>query len=64
MNVTSNKWVFRTKFKADGSLDKLKSRLVARDFKKTTGVDYFDTFRHVTKQSTIRVLFIVATQFG
>lgn len=32
MNVVQCKWEFRTKFKADGSLDKFKACLVAKGF--------------------------------
>ena len=63
MHVITNKWVFRTKFKADGSLDKYKSRLVARGFQQHEGVGFFDTFSPVAKHSTIRVLFTIASQF-
>lgn len=37
MHVFSNKWVFRTKFKADGKLDKFKTRLLAKGFQQTLG---------------------------
>ena len=37
--VVHCKWVFRTKLKADGSLDKYKARLVAKGFQQTPGVD-------------------------
>ena len=41
MSIVQNKWVFRTKVKADGSLDKYKATLVAKGFQQIPGVDYF-----------------------
>ena len=50
------KWIFKRKLKSDGSIEKYKTRLVAKGFKQKKGIDYFDTFAHVTRISLIRVL--------
>ena len=55
MNVV-NKWAFRIKYKADGSLDKYKARLVAKGFQRTVGVDSFETSSPVIKPSTLQVV--------
>lgn len=60
MKVISNKWIFKVKTNADGSLDKLKARLVARGFEQFAGVDYLETFSPVIKSSTIRFVFFLA----
>ena len=39
----SSKWIFKRKRKVDGSIDKYKARLVIKGFRKTEGLDYFDT---------------------
>ena len=58
------KWVFRTKLKADGSLDKYKARLVAKGFQQTPGVDFFETLSPVVKASNIRIIFTLVVARG
>ena len=59
-HIIQSKWVFRTKFKADGTLDKYKARLVAKGFQQTPGLDFSETFNPVIKASTIRIIFTLA----
>ena len=49
-------WIFKRKLKQDGSIEKYKARLVVKGFKQRKNVDYFDTFAHVTRITSIRVL--------
>lgn len=53
MNVVGCKWVFRTKFKQDDILLRHKTRLVAKRFHQTLGLDFLDTFSPAVKASTI-----------
>ncbi|TXG73650.1 hypothetical protein EZV62_002229 [Acer yangbiense] len=64
MNIVGCKWVFRTKFRQDGTLLKHKARLVAKGFHQTPGLDFSDTFSPVIKASTIRVIFSIAISYG
>lgn len=53
-------WVCRVKTLANGSIDKLKCRLVAQGFSQVLGIDFVDTFAPVAKLATIRLLFAIA----
>ena len=58
--TVGSRWVYKTKFHSDESVDRHKARLVARGFTQTYGVDYKETFALVAKMSTMRVLLSVA----
>ena len=58
------KWVYKNKYKADGSLEKHKSRLVEKSFAQKEGVNYEETFAPTTKQATVWTLFALAAQNG
>lgn len=55
------KWVYKVKLKVDGTLDKCKSRLVAKGFNQQLGLDYTKVFSPVAKHVTIRMLITMAT---
>ena len=63
-NIVSCKWIFRIKRKSDGSIDKYKSRLVAKGFHQRPGVDYLETFSPVIKPTTVRLVLNIAVSNG
>ena len=63
-NVIRNKWVFKIKKKADGSIERFKARLVAKGFDQQDRVDHTETFSLVTKASTIQVVLALVVHFN
>ena len=52
---------FQEEALTDGTVDKYKVRLVAKDFTQQKGIDFFDTYSPVTKISFIRILLALAS---
>ncbi|KAH9735189.1 hypothetical protein KPL71_017659 [Citrus sinensis] len=56
------KWVYKTKLKENGEIDKYKARLVAKGYKQEFGVDYKEVFAPVARLKTIRLIIALAAQ--
>ena len=54
------RWVFTIKYKADGTIEQFKTRLVAKGYTKTYGIDYMETFALVAKINIVRILISLA----
>lgn len=55
-NIVGSKWIFHIKRLHDGSIDRYKARLVAKEFHQRLGVDCHDKFSLVIKHATIRLV--------
>ncbi|KAL6198159.1 hypothetical protein ACLB2K_027951 [Fragaria x ananassa] len=58
------RWIYKLKYHSDDTLERHKTRLVARAFTQTFGVDYKETFAPVAKMNTVIVLLYVAINHG
>lgn len=58
------KWVYKNKYKSEGSHDKHKTRLLPKGFAQRRDIDYEETSSPTTKWATICTLLALAAQNG
>jgi hypothetical protein len=62
-NPIGCRWIYKLKFKPDGSIDKYKARLVEKGYSQTKSIDYAETFAPVNKLNIIILLIALATKY-
>jgi hypothetical protein len=55
-HMVVNPWVFKKKFRSDGTIDKYKAMLVTKGYTQKEGEDFFNTYSLVARLTTIHVL--------
>ena len=58
------RWIYTIKYKAYGSIQRYKARLVTKGYTQTYGIDYIDTFAPVAKINIIRIFLSLAVNLA
>jgi hypothetical protein len=63
-SIIDYKWVYKIKWRHDGSVDRYKAPLVVKGFKQRYGIDYSNTFSPVVKAGMIHLVLSLGTLRG
>ncbi|GJZ83257.1 retrotransposon protein, putative, ty1-copia subclass [Tanacetum coccineum] len=61
--TVGSKWLFKKKTDIDGAVHTYKARLMAKGYTQTPGIDYEETFSHVSNIRAIRILIAIAAYY-
>lgn len=56
------KWIYKSKYNADGTLHKRKARLVAKGYSQREGIDFEEVFAPVARMETVRMMLAIGAQ--
>jgi hypothetical protein len=60
---SSCKWVYKTKRDSRGNIERYKARFVAKGFTQREGIDYHETFSHVSTKDSFRIIMALVAHF-
>eukprot|EP00253_Pinus_taeda_P010512 PITA_10512 len=63
-SVGTSKWLYKIKHVANGSIEKIEARFVARGFSHIEAFDYDETFAPVARYTSIQSLISIAAEMG
>lgn len=62
--IIGYKWVYKTKHKADGTIERYKDRIVVKGHPQQAGIDSTETFFPVGKMTSVRCLIVNVVKKG
>ena len=57
------KWIFKTKCDSGGNIEHYNAQLVVKGFTQKNGTDYKETFLHVSKKDSFRIIMTLVTHY-
>lgn len=57
------KWVFKTKYNVDNTIQKFKARLVVKGYSQSHGIDFDEIISLIARLETLRVFLTLAAQY-
>jgi Reverse transcriptase (RNA-dependent DNA polymerase) len=58
--LVGSRWIYKIKYNSDGTIERYKTRLVAKGYIQTYGINCKETFASVAKMNTVKVLLLIA----
>lgn len=63
-HCVGSKWVFKLKYKSDGTINRFKARLIAKGFSQVPGLDFGDTYAPTGHLGSLRLLIALASYYN